>query len=104
MCFVCPLVAYLWAVLYLETSSLQLENAPKLPGIFRLLLQKTGHWPVHDIKSFATGTFLSWLLLKEQMKISHKKNLVQDNTKSKRDGKANGGFEHKMGGSKKATF
>ena len=59
---------------------------------------------MHDIKSFATGTFLSWLLWKEQMKISDKKNLVQDNTKSKQDRKANGGFEHKIGGSKKATF
>ena len=59
--------------------SLQLENGPKLPGVLRLLLQKTGHWPVHDIKSFAISAFLSSLLLKEQMKISDKKNLVQDN-------------------------
>ena len=38
--------------IYFETSSPQRENVPKLPGVFRLLLRKTGHWPVHDIKSF----------------------------------------------------
>ena len=59
---------------------------------------------MYDIKSFAIGTFLSSLLLQEQIKISDKKNLVRDNTKSKRDCKANGGFEHKIAGSKKATF
>ena len=59
--------------IYLETSSLQRENVPKLPGVPRLLLQKTGHWPVHDIKSFVIGAFLSSLLLKEQMMISDKK-------------------------------
>ena len=98
MCFACSLVTYLWAVLYLETSSLQLENVPKLPGVLRLLLWKTGNWPVHDIESFATGAFLSSLLLKEQMMISDKKNLVRDNTKSKRDRKASRGFEHKIAG------
>ena len=66
MCIACALVASLVA------SSLQLENGPKLPGVFRLLLQKTGHWPVHDIKSFAVGTFLSSLLLQEQIKVSDK--------------------------------
>ena len=38
--------------IYFETSLPQRENVPKLPGVFRLLLRKTGHWPVHDIKSF----------------------------------------------------
>ena len=57
----------------LISSSPQLENVPKLPGVLRLLLQKTGHWPVHDIKGFATGAFLSSLLLTEQMMISDKK-------------------------------
>ena len=57
--------------------SLQLENGPKLPGVLRLLLQNTGHWPVHDIKSFAIGTFLSSLLLQEQIKISDKKNVCE---------------------------
>ena len=55
-------------------------NPPGFPGVAprgkplidALLLQKTGNWPVHDIKSFAIGTFLSWLLLKEQMMISKK--------------------------------
>ena len=71
--------------IYLETLSLQRENVPKLPAcVLRLLLRKTGLWPVHDIKSFAIGAFLSSLLLKEQM---IKKNLVQDNIKSKRDRK-----------------
>ena len=60
-------------IIYLETSSLQRENVPKLPGVLRWLLQKTGNWPVHDIKSFAIGTFLSSLLLKEQVIISYKK-------------------------------
>ena len=32
--------------IYLETSSPQRENDPKLPGVLRLLLRKTGHWPV----------------------------------------------------------
>ena len=41
--------------IYLETSSLQRENVPKLPGVLRLLLQKAD-----DI-----GAFLSSLLLKE---------------------------------------
>ena len=59
--------------IYFETSSPQWENVPKLPGVLRLLLRKTGHWPVHDIKSFAISTFLSLLLLKEQMMISDKK-------------------------------
>jgi len=40
-------------------------------------LQKTGHWPVHDIKRFAIGAFLSSLLLKEQMMISYKKTLCK---------------------------
>ena len=57
---------------------------------------------MHDIKSFAIGTFLSSLLLQEQIKVSDK--TLRDNTKSKRDRKANGGFEHKIAGSKKATF
>ena len=60
--------------IYLETSSLQWENVPKLPGVLRWLLQKTGNWPVHDIKSFAIGTFLNSLLVKEQVIISFKKN------------------------------
>ena len=47
-----------------ETLSLQQENVPKLPGVLRLLLQKAGLWPVHDIKSFAIGAFLNPLLLK----------------------------------------
>ena len=51
--------------IYLETSSLQRENIPKLQGVLRLLWQKTGLWPVHDIKSFAIDTFLSSLLLKK---------------------------------------
>ena len=57
--------------IYLETSSLQREIVPKLPGVFRLLWQKTGHWPVHDIKSFAIDTFLSSFLLKKQVMISN---------------------------------
>ena len=63
--------------IYFETSSPQQENVPNLPGVFRFLLRKTGHWPVHDIKSFAIGTLLSSLLLKEQMMISDKKNLCE---------------------------
>ena len=55
-------------------------NPPGFPGVAprgkplidALLLQKTGNWPVYDIKSFAIGTFLSWLSLKEQMMISKK--------------------------------
>ena len=47
-----------------ETLSLQQENVPKLSGVLRLLLQKAGLWPVHDIKSFAIGAFLNPLLLK----------------------------------------
>ena len=61
-------------IIYLETSSLQRENVPKLPGVLRWLLQKTGNWPVHDIKGFAIGTFLNSLLVKEQVIISFKKN------------------------------
>ena len=72
------------------------------PGVCRLLLRKTGHWPVHDIKSFAIGAFLSSLLLKEQMISAKKKNLVRNNTKSK--AKPSGSFEHKIAGFKKATF
>ena len=54
--------------IYLETLSLQRENVPKLPAcVLRLLLRKTGLWPVHDIKSFAIGAFLTSLLLTEQM-------------------------------------
>ena len=56
--------------IYLKTSSLHQENVPKLPGVLWLLLRKTGHWPVHDIKSSAIGTFLRSLLLKELMMIS----------------------------------
>ena len=61
----------------------------------------TGHWPVHDIKSFAIGAVLSSLLLKEQMMISDKKKKpVWENTKSEQDRnlKASGGFEHKITG------
>ena len=48
-----------------------LDKSPRgKPLIDALLLQTTGNWPVYDIKSFAIGTFLSWLLLKEQMMIS----------------------------------
>ena len=85
------------------------RNVPKLPDVLRLLLRKTGHWPVHDIKSFASGMFLSSFLLKEQnyedlwLK-KKKKNLVRDDTKSKRDRKASGGFEHRIASLKKATF
>ena len=82
--------------IYFETSSPQQENVPNLPGVFRFLLRKTGHWPVHDIKSFAIGTLLSSLLLKEQMMISDKKKPVRENTKSKRHRKANRGFELKI--------
>ena len=78
--------------IYLETSSLQWENVLKLPGVLGLLLRKTGHWPLHDIKSFDIGAFLSSLLLKEQMMISDKNNLVLDYTNSKRHRKACGGF------------
>ena len=53
--------------------ALQRENVPKLPDVLRLLLRKPGHWPVHEVKSFAIGTFLSSLVLKEQMMISDKK-------------------------------
>ena len=59
--------------IYLETSSLQRENIQKLQGVLRLLRQKTGLWPVHDIKSFAIDTFLSSLLLKKEVIISNKK-------------------------------
>ena len=45
----------------------------QLPGVLGLLLRKTGHRPLHDIKSFDIGAFLSSLLLKEQMMISDKK-------------------------------
>ena len=60
--------------IYLETLSLKRENVP-VPGVLRLLLRKTGHWPPHDMKIFATGTctFRSSLLLEEQMMISDKK-------------------------------
>ena len=60
--------------IYLETLSLKRENVP-VPGVLRLLLRKTGHWPPHDMKIFAIGTctFLSSLLLEEQMMISDKK-------------------------------
>ena len=89
--------------IYLETSSLQRENVPKLPGVFRLLLRKTGHWPVRNITSSAIGRFLSSLLLKEQfMMISDKKKKKKN--LSKRDHKALGGFEHKIAGFKRATF
>ena len=33
--------------IYLETLSLKRENVP-VPSVLRLLLRKTGHWPVHD--------------------------------------------------------
>ena len=91
--------------IYLETLSVKQENIP-IRSVLRLLLQKTGHWPVHDIKSFAIGTctFLSSLLLKEQMMISDKRKPVRENTKSKRDRKASSGFEHKIARFKKATF
>ena len=85
------------------------RNVPKLPDVLRLLLRKTGHWPVHDIKSFASGMFLSSLLLKEQnyedlwLK-KNKKNLVRDDAKSKWDRKASGGFDHRIASFKKATF
>ena len=52
---------------------MQRENVPKLPGVLRLLLRKTGHWPVHDIKTYDTAFFLSSLLLKEQMMTFDKK-------------------------------
>ena len=53
------------------------ENASQnyRPGVCTLLLRKTGHWPVYDIKSFAIGAFLSSLFLKGQMMISDKKTL-----------------------------
>ena len=57
--------------IYLETSSLQRENVPKLPGVLRLL-QKTGHWALGTDFDIGTFTFLSSLLLKEQMMISDK--------------------------------
>ena len=50
-----------------------MRKCPKTTSCSRLLLQKTGHWAVHDIKRFAIGAFLSSLLLKEQMMISYKK-------------------------------
>ena len=50
-----------------------MRKCPKTTSCSRLLLQKTGHWPVHDIKRFAIGAFLRSLLLKEQMMISYKK-------------------------------
>ena len=91
--------------IYLETLSLKRENVP-VPGVLRLLLRKTGHWPPHDMKIFATGTctFRSSLLLEEQMMISDKKKTVGENTKSKRDRKTSGGFELKIARFKKATF
>ena len=91
--------------IYLETLSLKRENVP-VPGVLRLLLRKTGHWPPHDMKIFAIGscTFLSSLLLEEQMMISDKKKTVGENTKSKRDHKTSGGFELKIARFKKATF
>ena len=55
-------------------------------------------------KSFAIGAFLSSLLFKEQIMISDEKNLVQDNTKSKRDHKASVDFEQKIADFKTATF
>ena len=64
----------------------------KKPLIDELLLQKPRNWPVQDIKSFAIGTFLSSLLLKEQMMISKKKNLCERIW----DRKASGGFEQKI--------
>ena len=33
--------------IYLETLALKRENVP-VPSVLRLLLRKTGHWPVHD--------------------------------------------------------
>ena len=96
-----------WQI-YFETSSLQREKDPKLRLFLDYYCEKlgTGQWPVHDIKSFAIGAFLSSSLLKEQMMIcdKKKKNLVRDNTKCKRDRQASGGFEHKIAGFKKATF
>ena len=80
--------------IYLETLSLQRENVPKLPSVLRLLLRKTGHWPVHDII-----WHISELVVKRANDdIWYKKNLVQDNTKSKWHCKASGGFEHKIAG------
>ena len=74
--------------IYLETSSLQRENVPKLPVVLDYYCE---NWalPVHDIKSFATSTFLSLLLLKEQLMICDKKNCareyqVQTRSQSKR--------------------
>ena len=62
--------------IYLETSSLQRENVPKLPVVLDYYCE---NWalPVHDIKSFATSTFLSLLLLKEQLMICDKKKLCE---------------------------
>ena len=59
---------------------------------------------MHDIKRFAIGAFLRSLLLKEQMMISYKKNLVRDNTKSKWGCKASGGFKRKISGFKKTAL
>ena len=71
-----------------------LDKSPRVPGggprgkplIDALLLQKTGNWPVHDIKSFAIPTFLSSLLLKEQMMISKKKICVREYEIAKQEG------------------
>ena len=59
---------------------------------------------MHDIKSFAIGALLNSSLLQGQLMIFDKKNLVRDNTKSKGDRKASGGFEHKIVGFKTVTF
>ena len=43
--------------IYLETSSLQrVNNVPKLPGVLRLMLPKTGHY--HNVNSFSIRSFL----------------------------------------------
>ena len=43
--------------IYLETSSLQqINNVPKLPGVLRLMLRKTGHY--HNVNSFSIRWFL----------------------------------------------
>ena len=83
---------------HLDKSSRVPGGGPRgKPLIDALLLQKTGNWPVHDIKSFAIPTFLSSLLLKEQMMISKKKNLCERIW----DRKARGGFEQKIDGFKR---
>ena len=63
------LISELYCILKLLIAT---RKWPKTTGVLRLLLQKTGQWPVHDIKSFAIGTFLSSLLLQEQIKVSDK--------------------------------